>query len=117
MSLLWREIVGILDFLERAMSTKVTEHGVLIPKQWFEGIDEVEIRKEQNIILVLPVTADGPILELGRSGFITYPAFDKLRPNGRKTVRGDAEPVEASNHEPEVMKRLLRCCLPVFALL
>jgi len=42
-----------------------------------------------------------------RSGFITYPAFDKLRPNGRKTVRGDAELVEASNHEPEVMKLLL----------
>jgi len=47
------------------------------------------------------------IAVLARSGFITYPAFDKLRPNGRKTVRGDAEPVEASNHEPAVMKLLL----------
>jgi hypothetical protein len=44
---------------------------------------------------------------MARSGFIIYPAFDKLRPNGRKTVRGDAEPVEASNREPEVMKLLL----------
>jgi len=44
--------------------------------------------------------------ETTRSGFITPPAF-KLKPNGRKTVRGDGEPVEASNHGPEVMKPLL----------
>jgi hypothetical protein len=44
---------------------------------------------------------------MSRSGFITHPAFDKLRPNGRKTVRGDAEPVEASNHALGVMKQLL----------
>jgi hypothetical protein len=52
--------------LERAMRTKVTEHGVLIPKAWFEGIDEVEIRREQNAIVVVPVMTEDPILELGR---------------------------------------------------
>jgi hypothetical protein len=66
MPLSWREIMGTLDFLEREMRTKVTEHGVLIPKQWLEGIDEVEIRKEQNITLLLPITASDPILELGK---------------------------------------------------
>jgi hypothetical protein len=48
------------------MRTKVSEHGVLIPKTWLEGIDEVEIRKEQNVIVVVPVMADDPIHELGR---------------------------------------------------
>jgi hypothetical protein len=48
------------------MRTKVTEHGVFIPKMLLEGIDEVEIRKEQNVIVVVPVTADDPILGLGK---------------------------------------------------
>ncbi len=48
------------------MRTKVTENGVLIPKALLEGIDEVDIRKAQNIILVMPVRADDPILNLGK---------------------------------------------------
>jgi hypothetical protein len=48
------------------MRTKVTEHGVVIPKTWLEGVDEVEIRREQNVIIVMPVTANDPILNLGR---------------------------------------------------
>ncbi len=47
------------------MKTKVTEQGVLIPKHLLEGVDEVEIRQEQNAILVLPITDDDPILQLG----------------------------------------------------
>ena len=48
------------------MRTKVSEHGVLIPKMWLEGIDEVEIRKEQSAIIFMPVLPDDPILNLGR---------------------------------------------------
>jgi hypothetical protein len=48
------------------MRTKVTENGVLIPKVWLEGIDEVEIQKAQNMIIVVPVQADDPILDLGK---------------------------------------------------
>ena len=48
------------------MRTKVTENGVLIPKVWLEGIDEVEIHKEQNMIIVVPVQAEDPILNLGK---------------------------------------------------
>lgn len=44
------------------MRTKVTENGVLIPKGWLEGIDEVDIQKAQNMIIVVPVQADDPIL-------------------------------------------------------
>ncbi len=47
------------------MRTKVTENGVLIPKGWLEDIDEVEIQKTQNMIIVMPVPADDPILNLG----------------------------------------------------
>ena len=46
------------------MKTKVTEKGVLVPKKFFKGITEVEIRKEDNLILVVPVNND-PILQLG----------------------------------------------------
>jgi hypothetical protein len=53
-------------FQERAMRTKVTENGVLIPKGWLEGIDEVDIQKTQNMIIVVPVQAEGPILDLGQ---------------------------------------------------
>jgi hypothetical protein len=28
------------------MKTKVTEKGLIIPKDWLEGIDEVEIRND-----------------------------------------------------------------------
>jgi hypothetical protein len=48
------------------MRTKVTENGVLIPKEWLEGIDEVDIQKAQNMIIVVPVQADDPILDLGK---------------------------------------------------
>jgi hypothetical protein len=48
------------------MRTKVTENGVLIPKVWLEGIDEVDIQQTQNIIIVVPVQADDPILNLGK---------------------------------------------------
>lgn len=47
------------------MKTKVTEEGVLVPKKYFKGIEEVEIRKENNLVVVLPVT-DDPILQLGK---------------------------------------------------
>ena len=48
------------------MRTKVTENGVLIPKTLLEGIDEVDIQKAQDMIIVVPVHADDPILNLGK---------------------------------------------------
>jgi len=48
------------------MRTKVTENGVLIPKMWLEGIDEVDIQQTQNMIIVVPVQANDPILTLGK---------------------------------------------------
>ncbi len=47
------------------MKTKVTEQGVLIPKKFLKGIEEVEIRREDGLILVVPIS-DDPILQLGK---------------------------------------------------
>ena len=51
--------------MEPATKAKVTEQGVLIPKHYFEGVEEVEIRQASTGILVLPVAGDDPIFELG----------------------------------------------------
>ncbi len=77
------------------MNTKVTDQGVLIPRQWLKYVDEVEIRKENEIILVIPIKANfkkktgflsntsptssslpihDPIFSLGQ-----YPIDDELR--------------------------------------
>ncbi len=48
------------------MRAQVTEQGVLIPREWLEGIDEVELRQEENVIVVVPVMLDDPIFELGQ---------------------------------------------------
>ena len=37
------------------MRIKVTENGVLIPKMWLEGIDEVDIQQTPDMILVVSV--------------------------------------------------------------
>lgn len=55
------------------MKTKVTEQGVLVPKKFLRGIKEVEIRKDNNVILVVPVMED-PILALG-----SQPIADEIR--------------------------------------
>jgi hypothetical protein len=46
------------------MKTKVTEQGVVVPKKFLKGVKEVEIRKDDGVILVVPVSED-PILALG----------------------------------------------------
>jgi virulence-associated protein VagC len=50
-----------------AMKAKVTKEGVLIPREFLDGIpgEEVEIRKEPGKVVVLP--AEDPILGLGEN--------------------------------------------------
>ena len=52
--------------MSEAIKTKVTEQGVLIPRTLLQGIEEVEIRKENNVIVVTPTSKLDPILELGK---------------------------------------------------
>ena len=47
------------------MKVKVNDGGVLIPKTYLEGVKEVEIKKENGLILVIPISKEDPILELG----------------------------------------------------
>jgi virulence-associated protein VagC len=44
---------------------KVKKQGLLIPKEFFMGIQEVEIRQEAHTIVVIPLMAADPILQLG----------------------------------------------------
>ena len=48
------------------MKAKVTKEGVVIPKEFLEGIDEVEIRKSDNLLVIVPTTKSDPILALGQ---------------------------------------------------
>ncbi|MBH8571985.1 hypothetical protein I8752_02840 [Nostocaceae cyanobacterium CENA369] len=47
------------------MKVKVTEQGVVIPKEFLEGVQEVEIRKENNLIVVITTIKSDPIFEMG----------------------------------------------------
>jgi len=49
------------------MKTEVTDQGINIPKQFFEGVKEVEIRREKNYILVIPLASEDPILRFGKN--------------------------------------------------
>ncbi len=49
------------------MRIEVTEQGINIPKQFLEGVKEVEIRKEKNYILVIPLSSKDPILRFGNN--------------------------------------------------
>jgi hypothetical protein len=62
-----RDPTGLLEIgrvARRPEQTSGTQQGLLIPRQWLEGIDEVEIWREQNMILIVPISND-PILQLG----------------------------------------------------
>jgi hypothetical protein len=48
------------------MRTKVSENGVLIPKELLAGITEVDIRKQNGVIIVIPAGKDDPIYDIGK---------------------------------------------------
>lgn len=47
------------------MRVRVTEAGVNIPKKMLMGVAEVEIRKENSILVVIPKVKEDPIFKLG----------------------------------------------------
>jgi len=52
------------------MKAIVTEKGVLIPPKFLKGIKEVEIRKENNKIVIMPIFIDDPIFQLGKNPIV-----------------------------------------------
>ncbi len=49
------------------MRAKVTEQGVLIPKDLLQGVEEVDIEKRNGLIVVSPIADSDPIYDLGRN--------------------------------------------------
>ena len=49
------------------MKAKVTDNGVVIPRELLEGVDQVEIQKEGGLIIVTPIIQRDPIMELGKN--------------------------------------------------
>jgi virulence-associated protein VagC len=43
------------------MKAKVTEKGVVIPKEFLKGIEEVEIRQADNLVVIVPTTIQSSI--------------------------------------------------------
>lgn len=62
----WVIIPAIINGLEEVMKTKVTEQGVLIPKQMLGDMDEVEILKQDGMVIVVPARTEDPIFQLGK---------------------------------------------------
>ena len=48
------------------MKTRITEQGLWIPKQMLGDVDEVEIRREPDAIVIMLTPTPDPILEFGR---------------------------------------------------
>ena len=48
------------------MKAKVTRRGLAIPKEMLAGMEEVEIRKEDQRIVISPIPKADPILALGK---------------------------------------------------
>jgi hypothetical protein len=48
------------------MNLSVTEDGVLIPKHWLQGVDEVEVLRENHLILIIPKNTPKWILPLNK---------------------------------------------------
>jgi virulence-associated protein VagC len=49
------------------MKARVTEEGIIIPKEFLKGVKEVEIRQEGNVVVVFPKSKEDSIFKLGRN--------------------------------------------------
>ena len=49
------------------MKVKVTEKGALIPRKFLKGVKEVEVRRQNGLIVVVPVGAQDPIFNIGKN--------------------------------------------------
>lgn len=46
---------------------KVTEQGVTVPKRMLPDVEEIEIRVENGVVLLIPAGVEDPLLGLGRN--------------------------------------------------
>jgi len=61
------EDASFLMIKENIMRIAVTDQGVVIPKDWFPDVEEVDVEKTRDAIVVRPNLARDPIVELGKN--------------------------------------------------
>ena len=49
------------------MKAKVTKQGLVLPKELFGEVDEVEIQQEDGRIVIVPISQVDPIVQLGQN--------------------------------------------------
>ncbi len=49
------------------MRINVTEQGVLIPRDWFPDVEDVDVEMTMDAVVVRPHIVRDPILELGKN--------------------------------------------------
>ena len=49
------------------MRINVTDQGVLIPRDWFPDVEDVDVEKTTDAVVVRPHLVRDPILELGKN--------------------------------------------------
>ena len=49
------------------MVAKVTERGLTIPKSLLPSVHEVEVRREGNLLIIIPIGIEDPLQVLGES--------------------------------------------------
>ena len=69
------------------MKVKVTDQGVVIPKELLEGVEEVEISQENGLIFIKPTSVRDPILGLGKN-----PIDDNVSEHEYKNATFEANP-------------------------
>jgi hypothetical protein len=47
------------------MKSKVSSLKLPIPEEWLEGVEEVEIHREKDTIVIIPLHGEDPIRDLG----------------------------------------------------
>ena len=53
------------------MRTKVSENGVVISKELPEEMTEVDVRKHNSVIVVVPACKDDPIHDIGKNPVVS----------------------------------------------
>ena len=64
------------------MRAKVTESGLLVPRDMLQGISEVDIRRENDIIILTPVGGEDPLKRIGQN-----PVDDSITDGGENHDR------------------------------
>jgi len=74
---------------ENLMRIAVTEQGVVIPRDWFPDIQEVDVEKTRDAIIVRSNLARDPILDMGKNP-VDCEIADGSEQHDRYLYRGDS---------------------------